>query len=291
MKKIASHILIILFFAVSISAQENQPQLIDEFDNYPLDETMARLQNLMIEVGKTPNSKALIRIYGGRENYFAASYNRGSVMQAVLKNNLLYPIEKVVIQFCNINQEPVYTRFYIVRDNDKLETCDENLTSPKQTILFDVVSFHYQTFKLTPFENLIVEHGFSDGEYSQFSQDVLKRLLNESPESKLYLIAYLRTNFEEDESGKIIVGKSGSLDKKTYANKMFRAARKELIKNGFSASQIVALNGGYVNGNGRRLEFWFVPQGGEIPKPKPDYIPKKNSVDNLNFSFKTATKY
>jgi len=275
MKKIILQVSVVLALAFSISAQENQPKLIDEFGNMPLGETMARLQGVMLEVEKIPNSKALIRIYGGREDYFAFSYNRGSMMKAVIKNNLLLPIEKVIIQFCNINQESVYTRFYIVRDNDKLETCDENLTSPKQTVLFDTVGFYSQKFKLTPLEHLIVEHGFSDGEYSQFSQDVLKRLLNESPESKLYIIAYLQTNFEEAENGKIIVGKPSRFDKKFYANKMFRVARKELLKNGFSASQIVTINGDYVNGNGRRLEFWFVPQGGEIPKPKPDCIPKK----------------
>ena len=108
-----------------------------------------------------------------------------------------------------------------------------------------------------------------------YAHNVLKRLLNNAPESKLYVIAYLQTNFEEDEAGKIIIGKPSRVDKKSYANKMFRAARKELLENGFSPSQIVTINGGYVNGNARRLEFWFVPQGGEIPKPKPDYVSKK----------------
>lgn len=275
MKKIILQFLVVLALAISISAQENPPELFDEFGNMPLDETMARLQGLMLEVGKTPNSKALIRLYGGRENYFAFSYNRGSMMKAVIKNNLVHPIEKVIIQFCNINQEPVYTRFYIVRDNDKIETCDENLTAPKQTVLFDVAGIYSQKFKLTPIENLIVEHGFSDGEYSQFSQNVLKRLLSDSPESKIYVIAYLQTNFEIAENGKIIIGKSSRLDKKSYARRMIQAVRKELLKNGFSASQIVTVYGGYVNWNERRLEFWFVPKGGEIPKPKPEYVPKR----------------
>jgi hypothetical protein len=90
MKKLISHILVALILSVSIAAQvkENEPKLFDEFGKMPLGETMARLQNLAIEIGNTPNSKALIRIYGGHKDSFGFPYLRGSVMKAVWGNTL-----------------------------------------------------------------------------------------------------------------------------------------------------------------------------------------------------------
>jgi len=275
MKKIISHVLAVLLLTISISAQDNQPVLFDELSNVPLDELMARIDNLAVQIGNVPNSKALIRIYGGRKNSFMYSYSRGATIKAYVKNNKKLSVERFIIQFCNINNEPLWTRFFIVRENDKLETCDENFSIPKETIFFSNISFYSTKFKLKLLEDLPVDFGLYDGEYWQSSLNILKKLLNDSPENKVYLIAYLKTNFDEDENGQLIVGKTGNLDKKSYAGKMFRAARKELLKNGFSASQIVALDGGYVDARERRLEFWFVPKGGEIPKPNHDYIPKK----------------
>jgi hypothetical protein len=282
MKRIISQILVILALAFSISAQENQPKLMDEFGKMPNDELMARIDGFANEVNKIPNSKALVRISGGNKEYFGSPYIRGSLIKSGWKNNRKYPAEKLLIQFCNLNEETVNTRFFIVRENDKVETCNENLTAPKQTVLFENAYF-YTDFEspeiaFNSIEDTYLDIDSSPAQYSGFALNVLKSFLKDSPESKLYIIAYLQTNFEEDENGKTIVGKSSRLDKKSFAQKMFRAARKELIKKGFAASQIVTIDGGYVNGNERRLEFWFVPKGGEIPKLKPDYVPKKRFV-------------
>lgn len=136
--------------------------------------------------------------------------------------------------------------------------------------------FHSPIFNLTPGDNASINvDGSWEGEYSQFALNVLKKLLDDSPGSRVYTIAYTKTNFKTDENGNVIVRNPRRLDKKSYAQNMLRAARQELIKNGFSAARIVAINGGYVNDLARRLEFWFVPAGGMIPEPKPDYIPKK----------------
>jgi hypothetical protein len=282
MKKIISQILVALAVAFSISAQENQPVLFDEFGKMPQDELLARISNLAIEVNKTPNSKALVRISGGDKEYFGLSYIIGSLIKSGWKNNIKQPAEKLLIQFCNVREEKIYTRFFIVRENDKVKTCvktcDENLISPKQTVLFDNVSYiDYFVKSKTAFDSIEETYLPTDSspiQYSEFALNILKSFLKDSPKSKVYIMAYLQTNFEEGENGEIIVGKPSLLDKKSYAQNMFRAARKEMLKNGFSASQIVALDGGYVNGNERRLELWFVPQGGAIPKPKPDYFPK-----------------
>jgi hypothetical protein len=275
MKKLISLVLVVSLFAVSIAAQENQPLLIDEFGSIPLGETMARIDQFAVVMANTPNSKALARIYGGQGESFVSAYVRGSVIKGYWNNSRRFPAERLSIQFCNINKEPIFTQFFIVRENDKVETCDENLTVPKETVLFEGVYFYSPTFKLTPQENTPVEHGPSEGEYSGYAQNILKRLLNEAPESKVYIIAYLQTNFKTDYEGKIISRKISGLDKRFLSKRMIQAARNELIKNGFSPAQIVAIDGGYASPDGRRLEFWFVPKGGAIPNPKPDYIPKK----------------
>ena len=273
MRIIILQISVVLLLAVSILAQveDNQPQLFDEFGKMPLDDMMARIDGLANQIQNTPNSKALIRIYGGQGNY---SYVRGSVIKAIWINSHKYPPEKLLLQFCNVNKEPIQTKFFIVHENDKVEVCNENLTVPKETVLLESVYYNDPKFKFESFDN---EHIYIEAlasGYSQFSQDAMKRLLRNSPESKIYLIAYLLTNFETDYNGKILSKKPNNLDKKYFAVRMIRNARKELIKSGFSPSQIVAIDGGYVNDYSQRLEFWFVPKGGKIPKPKPDYLPK-----------------
>jgi hypothetical protein len=279
MKPSISLVLVVLFLAFSISAQpeDTTPKLVDEFGNLPLGETMARIDALMVVVGNTPNSKALVKIYGGQEESFARPFYHGSVIKGYWSNSRGYSAEKLTIEFCNISKEPIRTKFFLVGEDDEIEACAENLVVPKETVLIESVGFYSREFKLMPQERTVVEYGLSEGEYSGFAQNVLKRFLNDSPQSKVYIIAYLKTNFETDDNGKIIAKKTGRLDKKSFAGKMLQAARKELLKNGFSPAQIVTTDGGYINDNERRLEFWFVPEGGAIPQPKPEYVPKKSN--------------
>ena len=278
MKIIVLQILAIFIFTVSIAAQDkdSQPELVDEFGNVSLEDRFARMDALAFEIKQTPNSKALVRLYGGDKRYFAFPYVYGSLMRSMW-NTRRYSPEKLTIRFCNINNEPFSTKFFKVRENDQVENCDENLTIPKETILFDEILFFSPTFKLNPWESGGFDVvGPQEGEYSQFARDVLKKFLNDSPENKVYVIAYRKTNFETDDSGKVTSKRLKNLDPKSFADKMIRNARNNLIKDGIPAKQIVVVNGGFINSTERELEFWFVPKGGEIPKPKPDYLPKKN---------------
>ena len=233
------------------------------------------MDNLAFQIGQTPNSKALVRLYGGDKRYFAIAYVYGSLTRSMW-NTRQYSPEKLTIQFCNIDNEPFSTKLFKVRENDRVENCDENLTIPKETVLFESVRFYWEEFKLDAQENVgfdVVSPG--NGEYSQFARDVLKKFLNDSPENKIYVIAYRKTNFETDELGKVLSKNLKNLDPKSFADKMMRNARNNLIKDGISSKQIVIIDGGFTNSPQRELEFWFVPKGGEIPKAKPDYIPKK----------------
>ena len=275
MKNLISQVLIILFLVVAVSAQTNQPELIDEFGKLFNDDLNARIDNLASELNKTPQAKALVKIYGGEGGI---SYVRGSWIKSVWNTNRKNPPEKLLIQFCNVNKEPLLTRVFIVRENDKVEVCEENLSAPSATTLFESVSFGLPDFELVPMEDtFIYVDAVQQGEYSRFALDVLKRLLIISPQSRVYVVGYLQTNFETDSRIRIVSRKMSRPDKKSLAAKMLQSANDTLLKNGFSASQIVTINGGYVNANGRRLEFRFVPKGGKIPKPQPDYVPKKKA--------------
>lgn len=282
MKTAILQIIALLLFTFSISAQNAnaQPELVDEFGNVSLEDRFARMDNLAFQINQTPNSKALVRVYGGDQRSFASPYVYGSVMRSMW-NTRRYSPEKLTIQFCNINNEPFSTRFFKVLENEKVENCDENLSVPKETVLFENVGFYWDKFKLESEESTSFDVvGPSDGEYSQFARDVLKKFLKDSPESEVYVIAYRKTNFETDDSGKVLSKSLKNLDPKSYTDKMLRNARSSLIKSGIPAKQIVVIDGGFRNSTERELEFWFVPQGGKIPKAKPDYIPKKKRKKN-----------
>lgn len=272
-------VLFILFLAVSIAAQENRPRLIDEIGKLPSEELQARIGAWGIEAGKSADSRVLVRISGGAKSEFASAYVFGSVIKSIWNNSLKYRPETLLIQVCGIDNEPVQAQVFAVGEKDKAESCEDSPNAPTATVLFETADFKTILAGSSEVEFNAIESNFtvpegSDGEYSEFAQNVLKKFLNDSPASRLYIISYLNTNFETDESGKVISGKPNKPDKKSISRKMIRSAKNELLKKGFSAAQIVTLDGGYVNGNGRRLEFWFVPEGGAIPRPKPEYLPK-----------------
>lgn len=160
-----------------------------------------------------------------------------------------------------------------------LPKCGKTFEIPKQSVVFDRASFYTGDSKLIPLEDFSIGIGeAADGQYSRSAWKAIKGVLDKSPESKVYVIVYLGTNPEtvfEDENRKTII----KLDRKSLADRMLLNAKKELVKNGIKSSQIETIKGGYMNGK-RRLEFWFVPKGGEVPKPKPDYYPKKKRSKN-----------
>ena len=110
---------------------------------------------------------------------------------------------------------------------------------------------------------------------SKITNHVLVELLSKSPQSRIYLIGYLGTNlyYRSKEIRK--------LDKPNLIHKMFREIEMKLIQNGVDDSRIVKVNGGYKDET-RSVEFWFVPKGGEIPKPKPNYFLKKHRKTKAN---------
>lgn len=288
MRKLIFQILIILVLTFPVLAQTEQqnPYLFDEFGDITSEDIFARLDGFNYELSKANNSKAIIRISGGGENCYLCHYRQGSYMTAVLKSRIL-PVKKnsvennrlgkYSIEYCNENED-LKVQLYLMPPNSTLPVCNKTQYFPKHSFRFQTIYFYSKTQQVTPLENTYVESTSpADGEYSLNALKEAKNILDKSPDSKIYIIVYLGTNLERgyyDEKKGEVEKKIRKLDKKSIAKKLIQNTTKEFVKNGINSSQIKTIEGGYVDDK-RKLEFWFVPKGGEIPKPKPDYFPKK----------------
>jgi hypothetical protein len=282
MKKIILQILLVLFAAISISAQaeEQKPELFDEFGRVALGERMQRLGQFMYSSTKTPNLKGHIRIYGSNENCFLCRYRLGSVVDAYFKNTIKISTENYSIDYCDENAENLRTELYLMPPATELPKCAETFEMPKNSVLFDSVYFYSENIEFLPLEASRIEiEEPTGGIYSVHVLKKVKSLLDKSPESKIYIVGYLSTNEQtefEDKNGETIEKTTRNLDKKSLGKKMFQNAKKEFVKSGINLSQIKTIEGGYLNG-ARRLDFWLVPKAREIPKPKPEYFPNSKN--------------
>jgi hypothetical protein len=279
MKKVFLQILLALLLTVPLMAQteRQEPQAFDQFGKINLEELMSRLDNFIIAFRNSPNTKAVIRTYASEENCFLCRYHFGALINAYLKNTRKVDAGQYSIEYCDGEGDDLLTELYLLPPSvTKLAECKETIKVPKKSVLFDTVYFYYKDNKLLPLENSVVEIGPTNGIYTMGVLKQVKNFLDKSSASKIYVIVYLGTNPEqklEGENDKMVEKTVRNLDKKPLAGKMLRNARKELIKNGVRQSQIQTIEGGY-NEDSRRLEFWFVPEGGEIPKLTSDYLPK-----------------
>lgn len=278
MQKKISLLVVILFLSSFLFGQKaDSLEPVDEFGLINLDELMARLDlatnQFHSALSKNPNAKIRIRISGGIKGSFVSAYYNGATIEGYLKKNRGLKIKDFSINYCNVNKEDLRIELFVASQGENLQVCENNLEVSSETIRFPNIHFYIPEFKLVPIEDTAPEFGHSQGDYSRNAFNVLKNFAENSPENKIYVVSYLQAYFEEDENGKITRKK---IDKKSLAAKMLRAVKDELIKNGFNNSQIQLVEGGYSKGNDeRRVEIYFVPKNGEIPKPKPDYFPKK----------------
>lgn len=285
MNKCIAQILFILILTISISAQteEREPILIDEFGIVNSEQMAASLDGYMVSLMNNPNARGVIRISGDDEECFLCRYRRSSWIGAYVKNTRKFPSERYMIEYCDENKVNFRTQLYLLpKAESKLPKCEETLSIPKKSILFDGIYFYFEDDKITPLEDSFIDVvGPAHGEYSRNVLKKVKILLEKSPESKIYIIVYLGTNFQtgyyDEKKEKYIEKEIRNLDKKSLAKILLKNVKKEFIKNGIKLSQIETIEGGYVEGK-RELEFWFVPKGEEIPKPKPNYFPKKTKI-------------
>ena len=281
MNKFVLQILIVLLFSIALSAQINdlQPILVDEFGEINNEDTAARLDNFINEVSNMPNMKGIVRIYSRDEDCFLCRYREASWIDPYLKNTRKFSPEKYSFEYCDADEKGLRIQLYSLPIGAALPKCEETISSPKNTVLFDGTRFYDPDVnKLTPLEDNVIDVvGMPNGEYSRNTLIKVKEILDKSPESKIYIVVYLGTNLAQgyyDEKRGYIEKTIRNLDKKSLAKKLLQNAKDEFVKNGIKPSQIESVEGGYVD-SVKRLEFYLVPKGGENPKPKPDYFPKK----------------
>jgi hypothetical protein len=254
---------IILLIILSLPSFAQTLALVDEFPKISLEDLLARLDYLGSELMKNENSTVLIKVYGGEENLQGFPYRYAAMMKTHLTNSKIDEMN-ILTQQCDGEKE-VRIKTYIIPPKAKIPECEKSLLIPAETTRFDS---YYYSFEYPGFDDCCAITG-SDRASAEASLKAFAELLKKSPESNAYLISYNGTNIHWVNNKTIRILDSSSLGRATAKN-----AKETLIQNGIDASKIITINGGYKDSN-RNVELWFVPKDGEIPKPKPNYFPKK----------------
>jgi len=270
MKKVISQIFTVLFLATTIFAQSEEQKLIefDDFGNVPLGDLSARMDGFQNAVKNSKGSSALIRIYGGTEDWLSFPHIRKTFYEAYFSNFDFIEKGKLTIQLCDVGKPEIRNRFFIVPQGTKIDKCKENFNTPRKTALIE----SEWLFPLAHTDDYLGTRGIDEAR-TEALYSFTVQLIKKSPESKVYIIGYAGRFFEPagDGSEKEVVSEIDSIK---VNDKALKQMKKAIAKKGIVASRVVTVRGGYKD-NHREVEFWFVPKGGEIPKPKPDYLPKK----------------
>lgn len=281
-KSFSAQISLILCFALASFAQTaaEKPVLIDEFGATSTEDWMARTDAAIVSSlmnSNSENSKARLRIKisGGTDNLYSAAYNYASSLTGYIKRNRGISPEKFSFDFCNLNKENLKTQFFSYSADYDFPKCEEKLDLPKKTVLFEEVYSYFSELSLIPTEESFADIGPSEGDYSKFALDALSNFLEKHPSSKVIVIGYLNANEKWNSKGVLVVNRK-RFDKSSELSKIFAKTKNLLIQNGINARQIQFINGGYMN-NSKNLEFWLMPEGGALPKPKPDYSTKEKT--------------
>jgi hypothetical protein len=276
MRKIISQIFIVLLLAISFSAQSeiDKPKLVDEFGNIPMGDLLSRLDAFSNNLFKNEKSIALIKIYDGTKarKHFIFPYTWGATMKAHLVGNRKFDAERIRVQNCDLDKDDVRVELFLVPQNYTFPKCNDDLFVPKETVLY---TFHHYGNPYIVYDEVYEITGGEEAT-SKISNQIRIGMLNKSPESKIYIIGYLGTNLQgggkQNSKGEWEDVEIRKLDKPSLMKKMLREVEQRLVKSSVDASRIVKVDGGYQDGT-RNIEIWFIPKGGKIPKPKPDYFP------------------
>lgn len=256
---------IILAMSVCVSAYTQDATLVDEFGKHNTEELLARLDNLHNQLYRNEGSVALLRVYRGEEDHLGFPSRYLAKMKAYLTNHKVDE-KRIATQECDGSLATQY-RLYLVPASTTLPKCTNTLTVPKVTTLFDSYFYSHEYSEIDDCCSI----AGSDVRGAIASLKTLADLLQESPNSRAYVIAYNGTNvwWYNDRTLR-------PLDKPRTATTTALSARKFLAENGIDANRVVAINGGYRD-TLRNVEVWFVPEGGVVPKPTPNYFPKKRN--------------
>lgn len=279
MKNFLSLILFLFIFSGYLSAQ-NSAKLLDEFGPLNLDDMLGRLDAFAVEAQSDATARLLIRIENGTIDSFSAPFFSGAMMKAYLTNDRKLPSERVLVQYCDVgkNDYEIRRQLFVIPAGTDVEKCDESLFVPQKTKYFgsETNDKSYPKF-FTEIEGCCEITGAGEA-VTKISDEVLLELLSKSPDSTIYLIGYAGhfswSDGKANKKGEWIESSKTQTDSLKVVDKFLKENKQRLVKKGIDPSGIVTVKGGYQK-NWSGTEIYFVPKNGEIPKPKPDYFPKK----------------
>lgn len=279
MNKIGILIICLFAFSNSLFAQ-NSIKLIDGFGPLGLEDIMARLDAFAYESVQNEGSKMLIRVESGTVNSFSSPFVEGALMKAYLTNSRKMPDEKVLIQYCNIGERDIeiHRQLFIVPLGAKIDSCNEQITLPKQTKFYSTVFSEnpYNTFDEKNDGCCYIEGA---GEAAnKIKYETLLKIISQNPEMKIYLIGYAGhftiSKEKQTRNGEYITEEKTKTDSEKIIDKLLKKEKEKLKKKGIDLSKIFTIKGGYRKDE-RSVGLYLIPKTGEIPKPKPDYFPRK----------------
>jgi len=264
MKKYLSVFILITLFTLSIFAQIKEPRPIDEFSTMNSESLLVRLADYRTELNKNPDSILQILIHRGEKQSLGSPYRFVAVMRTHLMINGISET-KIIATYCKPEKER-NVQVWLLPDKASQKICEGEQVNLETTTLFD--SVYYSGFS---FCCAVDEY---DDEEAAAALLAFAEELKKSPQSKAHLFVYLGTNI----FWKVYAGERKKpvrqLDSPNLLRGMSKNAIKILTENGIDTSRIILKNGGYKDST-RSIELWFVPKGGKIPKPKPNYFSKK----------------
>ncbi len=275
MKRFISQFLVVLSLSTIVFAQDEKSQLrlIEEFGEIPT----SHWYNFLYGIGqqyKDDKSNLLIKTLGRTGKNIVRPFVWGARMKAHFVGNMNFDSKRIQVQNCDLDREEIKVQIFLVPVNYVVPECNNEIPIPKETFLLSFKGYENPYLET----DSIYEIPGAEKAVSDIYYKVLDELLIKSPDSNIFLIGYLGTNHyggsRLNNKGKYVDFEFRKLDKPKLLKEMLKENQNELVKNGISSLIISSINGGYKDST-RQIEIWFVPKGGEIPKPQPDYFPKK----------------
>lgn len=255
-------VMVLLLSVFTFAQKTDQPQTITEF---PLSSNLEwqELQSDMFanELMRNVNSTGYIEVFGKEIQSKGVLYFYTTRFSAYLTKIKKIAPDRVVAKVCS--GEGPGVRFTLVPSEADYKGCSENISFDlSRTFLF--VSYNYST--PNEYGGCCIIGAFNREE-AEASLKAISEVLKKSPESKVHLTAYTCLKCQNS-SGKF------KADLPSLADKILNDAKQMLSKNKIEDSRIMTSKGKTEAFRG--VDIWFVPKGGEIPKPKPNSFPKKN---------------
>lgn len=258
--------------SIAVVAQDGL-RLVDELGDTNREDILARTDGLALFLKESsPDSRIVITISGPKSS-LSARYTKGATYRAHLEHiNKISP-DRIKILPCAIEENYLYTRFYIVGPTAKLPECDQSLPDITKTSLFGTAFF-----SLNFDDDCCVIPGEEQERFKVLLQTT-SDLLATDEGSKVLLIGYGGTNnYSTSAPGpkkdRTLNRKPRGWDSPSIANEKLREATNYLNRQHALRQPASSLFGGYRDG-GSEVEIWIIPPGGAKPEIKPVYKIKK----------------